>query len=454
VRYSGGSHRAETPLPHSRPIGLLAACALFACGEVSGSDGRSAGSLVAGQGPNANVGTSAGGTVELYVPPSVDGAFRCEAGDRACLTSDTALRCTDEGDAYALELCTNGKACHDPSGSCRLKVCEPGALSCVGDREFRRCRQSGTGYEDAVEACPDAQLCWQGACTYCVPDQPFCLQSDATALCDADGDGYRNPLKCKDDERCGEATGECEQIVCKPYAPKCVGPAAYTLCEASGTAFQADSTPCAEGQLCVEGQCVHAPCVPSVMLLVDASASMSAKWAQVRSSVVEVAATNPTAQFGLTFFPTNAGCKTTTEPAVPVGLHEPESLGQWFDSHPPVGGTPLASAMNDMVLGAAANFGNYGGAIVLLSDGENACGDGWSDASMAAEAAEALHRDFGVRTFVIGFGFKGNEQQLEAIAAKGGTGLTTFVPAGDEEALYDALGAVVEDFKTCLSHHD
>lgn len=179
-----------------------------------------------------------------------------------------------------------------------------------------------------------------------------------------------------------------------------------------------------------------------VTLLVDASASMSAKWAQVRSSVVEVAATNPTAQFGLTFFPTNAGCKTTTEPAVPVGLHEPESLGQWFDSHPPVGGTPLASAMNDMVLGAAANFGNYGGAIVLLSDGENACGDGWSDASMAAEAAEALHRDFGVRTFVIGFGFRGNEQQLEAIAAKGGTGLTTFVPAGDEEALYDALRAL------------
>ncbi|MEZ4265957.1 MAG: vWA domain-containing protein [Myxococcota bacterium] len=396
----------------------------------------------------------AGQPVEYYVPPTPDGVFECTAGERACLAPDAALRCAEAGDAYAVERCDVGKGCHDPLGTCRLTVCEPGAATCVGDGGFRRCRDSGTGYEDQVEACQDGKTCWEGACLYCAPNRSFCLEPAATALCDAEGDGYRNPAKCKDSERCSESTGRCEPVICKSHVTKCAGPAAYRHCLTSGTGYEADVTPCASGHLCVDGQCVYAPCVPSVMLLVDASASMAAKWEQVRSSVVGLAADNPAAQFGLTFFPTNAGCKTTTRPDLPVGPHEPEALGAWFDTHPAIGGTPLASAMNDMVLGAAENFGGYGGALVLLSDGENACGSNdWSDGSGAAEAARALYADFGVRTFVIGFGYTGNEQQLDAIAAEGGTGMTTFVKTGDEKALANALGAVVEDFKSCLAQH-
>lgn len=439
------------PLPHSRTICALAACAFVACGDASSVDGRSTGSLVAGS-PFGSGG--AAGPVEFYVPETPDGVFSCDAGERVCLGTDTALRCADAGDAYAVQRCDSGKGCHDPSGTCRLTVCEPGAVVCVGTDGFRRCRDSGTGYEDQVQACPDAKVCSGGQCMYCAPDKSFCLQADATAVCDGEGDGYRNPSKCKENESCSESTGKCEAVVCKPHATTCVGPASYSHCLPSGTALETDATPCSGEHLCIDGQCVFAPCIPSVMLLVDASASMATKWSQLRSSVVGLVANNPSALFGLTFFPTNAGCKTTTHPDVPVGPHAPEALGAWFDTHPAIGGTPLASAMNDMVLGAAANFGGYGGALVLLSDGENGCAeDTWGDGEAAAEAARVLFRDFGVRTFVIGFGFKGNEQQLEAIAAEGGTGLTTFVKTGDEQALANALGAVVEDFKTCLSQH-
>lgn len=444
----------ENPLPHSRPIFLLVACGLFGCSDESGSNASSAGSLIAGQSALDATPDDPPDALALYVPPTEDETFRCVAGERTCYSAATSLRCDPSGEGYAVETCEAGKACDDPSGLCRLQVCAPGEQVCVDERLYRRCRDSGTGFEDDLLACPDAKRCVHGACLYCTPNQPFCIQSDATALCDAEGDGYRNPSKCEGTDRCSEVTGVCEPVTCKPHKSECVGPASYRYCLASGTGFQQETSTCASGQLCVDGQCVFAPCIPTVMLLVDASASMAAKWPQVRSSVVDLVEVNPKALFGLTFFPTNAGCKTTTTPDVPVGPNAPETLGSWFDSHPAIGGTPLASAMNDMVLGAEANFGHYGGALVLLSDGENACGDDdWSDDTGAAAAARSLYQDFGVRTYVIGFGFKGNEQQLEAIAAQGGTGMSTFVKAGDEQALANALGAVIDDFKSCISTH-
>lgn len=379
----------------------------------------------------------------------------CQVGDRFCVTVDSALACPD-GHGYHLVECATGTGCHEATGQCRILLCEPGVLACVGPATYRECLPSGTGWQVGVSQCEAGFVCHDGTCSLCQPGKPFCLAPDATGQCNEEGDGYSNPQVCLPGYLCNETHGECREPICKPFSVKCKSAFTFAYCLPSGTGWTSESYACTSDELCIDGSCLLEPCVPSALLLVDASGSMESKWAAVKETVHELVATHPNTLFGLGFFPTNASCGTTDFPQIPIGLYTADDLAAFFDSRGPVGGTPLVEAMVDLLLGAAPTFGNYGGALVLLSDGEDSCGPQTAaneDLAVLASATQALLDQYRVRTYVIGYGYEGDKSDLVTIAANGGTELSTFVAADDVSALADAFGAIMGDLKTCSAQN-
>jgi hypothetical protein len=377
----------------------------------------------------------------------------CSPGESFCLDTFTAMQCSMAGDGYVAIDCPDGMGCHGDTGVCRLVICEPGELDCAGSHSVKTCIDSGTGWSSDATACENGHVCWQGVCQYCIPQSAFCLDVTTPAQCSADGAGYVSTTTCPSGKFCHEPTGTCRPPECEPFTTTCADAFHVATCLPSGTGLSDETTSCMSQHLCYAGQCIYAPCIPSVMVLVDGSSSMAEKWEDVQQSVFALADANPEVLFGLNFFPSNAGCGVTGAPQVPVNSHEADELAAVFDDWEPVGSTPLAAAMVALLEAAPQVFGDYGGSLVVLSDGEDSCGTeiGGPTLEVLDAATRALFEDHEVKTYVIGYNYKGDSAALDIIADAGGTGLDSHVMAGNEEELEHAFDAVLNDVKICTS---
>jgi len=93
--------------------------------------------------------------------------------------------------------------------------------------------------------------------------------------------------------------------------------------------------------------------------------------------------------------------------------------------------------------------------IMVVSDGGDGCGTACSMGGQASptelgDIAANLLETWGIKTFVIGFGAAVDADQLNAIAANGGTEFDTFFPADDEAELYDALETIASAVISCV----
>ncbi len=208
-----------------------------------------------------------------------------------------------------------------------------------------------------------------------------------------------------------------------------------------------------------------------VMILQDRSTSMNdyigdaSKW-QWAEAAVEGMVTEFDAEieFGLDFFPFGtARCDVPTaviSDTLPQNGAAIQTLMETHTTPPRSLGTPLSLALTNYTspeyapLFSAVTRESY---LVVISDGSDTCGtDGRTmNADLASNLAETTTRlldEQRIRTFVIGFGDADvydrtggiDVDQLNAIAANGGTPYKTYINAQDGIALQETLQDIAE----------
>ena len=291
----------------------------------------------------------------------------------------------------------------------------------------------------------------------CAPDEDFCLSLLASAHCNESGDDYET-TECGNEKACGELSGSCEEVICSPSKIACADANNRYQCLPSGTGF-GEPTVCSDGFVCLNGSCMNEECLAEVAFLVDTSQSMALEWGGVAASLASLITKSPTASFALMTFPSNNGvCTLEQQAALGMKTGQSEEILGWFDKHEAFGQTPLLEAMKSMESILPPLFTSPNGALVVLSDGADTC----AFAEMSIEereplivqglgaATQLLFQDHGIRTYVIGYQYQGNPDQLNAIAANGGTAKTTYTEAGNEADLTSVLVAIGQDLKLCF----
>ena len=258
-----------------------------------------------------------------------------------------------------------------------------------------------------------------------------------------------------------DAGDDAEELVCSPGASRCVDMYSLETCASDGIGWLA-ATDCGDGMVCSGSTCIQASCAPAIVFLTDRSSSMEDNWDQVRSSVASVIAQHPSYLYGLVAFPNASdACDTSSDWArVSVATSNGETIDDWFADNPDTyRSTPLVAVLEWIVDNTDEVWGDAGTAkyLVVISDGNDSCAcsdSGSSDSdcvtSALAEATSSLN-EAGVLTYVIGFHFSGEPEELNTIAENGGTAWTSYVEAGSEEELTDAFGFLLDDFKLCVN---
>ena len=186
-----------------------------------------------------------------------------------------------------------------------------------------------------------------------------------------------------------------------------------------------------------------------VMLLQDISSSMDdevngqTKWAIAQSALTNMVTTyGNSIEFGLDFFPIDTDCGVGTSVAQDAAPNNGDNLAGVLAATQLNRSTPLYDAMSNFLDASYAPAFMADGAdpyLVVVSDGKDSC------SNIEARDLENLTAQLltnGIRTFVIGFGSEVDQDQLNAIAAAGGTGFNTYFDAQDETELNAALDSI------------
>ncbi|MBN2715243.1 MAG: VWA domain-containing protein [Deltaproteobacteria bacterium] len=235
----------------------------------------------------------------------------------------------------------------------------------------------------------------------------------------------------------------------------------------------ADDADSAEVEICEELTTDLSRVPTKVMILEDKSLSMddNNKWTLALEAINGMAtAYDNDIQFGLDLFArasdtsdnntgrpdrnnNNASCAVGESVIHDVALGNADLIVDALSNASPSDATPLLLAMRNYTDPAYAPLflgGDGNRYLVVLSDGQDTCGtDGVFSMQGGATAAElaavtAQLAENGIKTIVIGFGQGVDPDQLNAIAAAGGTSFTEYLQASDGEELKAALSTIAE----------
>jgi hypothetical protein len=240
-------------------------------------------------------------------------------------------------------------------------------------------------------------------------------------------------------------------------------------------------TDCGEFEFNVSGVNVD------MLIVLDRSNSMCNDdlWPEMTDAIVSLTAEMETqVNFGLVVFPsvlcesptdTTEQCSTTEGALVPIGVENAGEIAAKITGADDVGccgGTPTALALGDAATYLAGTGSELQKFILLATDGAPACDqyldgntctcitgdpadcadpDGTNllcldDAATIDAAGAAAEDEFPVYVIGVGDSIAWNDV-MDDIAAEGGT--EAFYPAGDAEALADALHDIVGEVVTC-----
>jgi len=458
------------------------------------------------QDPPADTAIDSSGDTTVDVRPDVADTSQpwtvCPPNRLFCVSPLESARCNEAGDGFGdITGCTGASACEPATGLCRATICEPDAVNCLNLEQYQVCASDGGGYGPALE-CEAPLFCADEKCRACTENLVECLTDTTYRRCAEDAQSWSDTLTCPLDFRCtngGEVgckrctlektcvnatkararctSGEVEWQedtncepgqscvdgacqACTPDRSECLSETTYRQCSDDGS-FWSSTLTCPQGQAClptaagdVAGTCLPYECSSRVLLLVDFSGSMSPHWDQVQGSVAQLVADNPDLRFGLKSFPDvdTWGCEVSAELEIPFSDDNAATFDAWFTDNPPSGATPLAGGVDAVRLNAATIFGELGGTLIVLSDGQDSCyydSAGPGIRFLLATATAGLYEQHKVRTFAIGYSFGGDPGELDVIANNGGTGLRTHIPAGSENELTEAFQGVIDKVKFC-----
>ena len=222
---------------------------------------------------------------------------------------------------------------------------------------------------------------------------------------------------------------------------------------------------------CPSAEVQFEPVVPTVILLIDQSGSMTAgfdgsnRWDVVREALIDpvtgvIAALENDVRFGLALYTSNGGgepdvCPVLVEEApVIMGL---DAITDAYTGQSPTGDTPTGDSI-DVVAAALADDMTEGPKIIVLAtDGEpDTCEvpnpqEGQEEAVTAAENA---YTD-GIETFVISVGNDVSEEHLQDMA-NAGTGWlpgdpdAPFYVPSDADAMVAAFEEIINGARSCV----
>lgn len=420
----------------------------------------------------------------------------CIGGRDFCLNNIQSARCNADGTAIeATTDCEGSSACEPLTGLCRATLCEPDSEACVDTRRVQRCAADGSTWGEPV-TCTEGLTCRDGRCRACTENAVECLGPLAYRRCAEDAQAWGGELPCPFDHRCtGEgadagckrcdsertcvndarvrerctsglvtwqeetvcpvdqacADGRCQ--ACTPDASECLSETTFRRCADDGSRW-GNTESCDVGEACFDTRCLPYACSPRILFLVDFSGSMSSYWTSVRQSIAAIVGANPDIRFGLKTFPDaqSWSCDVSATLEIPFDTGLGTAFDAWFLANPPSGATPLAAGLDTMDANADAIFGNLGGTLIVLSDGEDTCYSGGSSTPIRpflASKAASLRLNHNVPVYAIGYSFGGNPGELDVIANNGGTNFTAHIPAGNESELIGVLGDIIDRVKFC-----
>ena len=288
-----------------------------------------------------------------------------------------------------------------------------------------KCGGSCTGVGD----CPAGTHCSEGKCTAeCTPGKSHC---NAGEICDG-------------------ATGRCTILIG----------------DGGGGTGPGDG---AVGDGCINAKITFEKQIPTVVLLIDQSGSMTESFGGgTRWSVVHSALMDPTTgivkllenevRFGLALYTGDGGngvCPTLTEVSTSLGNYA--AIKTVYDAAQPENETPTGESIDEVVTTLVPYPEPGPKVIVLATDGEpDTCAvpnpqNGQPEAVKAAQDAFAA----GIETYVIsvGNGISLNHLQDMANAGKGtpvgGSQNEPYYQALDQQALYDAFQTIIYGVRPC-----
>lgn len=178
---------------------------------------------------------------------SCNGPSDCDAARPYCEpTYRVCVECLGPADCVGKGFCLEG--------TCQLLNCQPGAKSCIEDKEqgsvARVCTADGQRLEETV--CGWDLVCYEGACLTCRPGSVDCPLVNKARFCLFDGSGW-NEQDCGD-QRC--FNGQCG--TCVPGQRQCQGSSVMACAgDGSGYVFQEDCDTENTGRMCHLGMCIN-----------------------------------------------------------------------------------------------------------------------------------------------------------------------------------------------------
>lgn len=314
-----------------------------------------------------------------------------------------------------------------------------------------------------------------------------CSSSDGASVCSGLGDACGQACTFEGDCSAGtfcDSDGTCN-AKCTIEGNQC---GAGKHCDTHGQCFDGDATGGVGGSGfgggggdssggtggsgCIDEDVSFEPQIPTVIILVDQSGSMTERFAgQDRwSAVYDALFATPDGvvrqlqdqvRFGLSLYTSNHGfaggeCPMLTEQSVALGNYA--ALEQLYSDNSPQGDTPTGESLGAVAAELALVSEPGDKAIVLATDGEP---DNCTDADahdetsqqMSVDAASAAFAE-AIRTYVIAVGSDVSDAHLQDVA-NAGTGVTSgpdspFWKANDKAGLIDAFNTIIQGVRSCV----
>ena len=184
-----------------------------------------------------------------------------------------------------------------------------------------------------------------------------------------------------------------------------------------------------------------------VLILQDHSSSMAGgNWDIARNAIYSLLSTfaDSSLEFGLVTLPdpTISGCYVDAPVVVDCGPDNETTISDALAGMTTVSMTPLYDALHNFVdpdYAPGCTGTTYPQYILLVADGEDSC-----SSMMVSDfvSLTSLLVEMGIKVIVIGFNAVWDSEQLNAIAANGGTAFTTYLIAENEPELVEALNTI------------
>lgn len=221
---------------------------------------------------------------------------------------------------------------------------------------------------------------------------------------------------------------------------------------------------------CPSAEVQFEPIIPTVVLLIDQSGSMTAgfdgtnRWDAVRTALIDpdhgvIAALQDSVSFGLALYTSNGGdaggeCPMLTEVTHTTG--NLDAITGIYEKESPSGDTPTGDSVDSVVAVLGEEMGDGPKIIVLATDGEPDTCEVPNPQEGQVEAVTAVENAFteDIQTFVISVGNDVSEEHLQDLANAGvgwmpGDPDAPFYVPSDQDAMVAAFEEIINGVRSC-----